>query len=155
MNHTKKYAGFWVRLGSLIIDGIVLLPFEILILTGVLKIIHPFVSTEDFLKSVFLLMLPIILLVSFLYYSLLNSNGRQTIGKKYFHIIVNSENNTPISIKHSLFRTVLYFIDSLFFSVGHLVIFFTKKKQTLHDLIVKTNVVRTKERRKLEFLQII
>jgi len=134
----KEYAGFWIRFASISIDSCIVWIWSVLVSIIVLNIMHPYFSTGSFLlfSSFFLLIFYIIAV--FFYYSFLNADGRQTIGKKIFGIGVILENNQPLPLLKSLLRTVGILFDLLIFGLGHLIALFSKENQTLHDSLVKT-----------------
>ncbi|MBN1408050.1 MAG: signal peptidase I [Calditrichaceae bacterium] len=142
MNSSEtQYAGFWVRVASILIDGtfislITLLPFMIFI-----KISHIFLSTEYFFIVVLFFIFPLSTIPGIVYYSWFNAEGRQTIGKKIFGLLVVDNNSNPISVKQSFLRTLVFTLDSIILSIGHLLILFTKKNQTFHDLLTKSYVI--------------
>jgi signal peptidase I len=141
INSENQYAGFWVRVASILIDGtlislITLLPFMITI-----KISHMFLSTEYFFIVVLFFIFPLSTIPGIVYYSWFNAEGRQTIGKKIFGLLVVDNNSNPISVKQSFLRTLVFTLDSIILSIGHLLILFTKKNQTFHDLLTKSYVI--------------
>jgi len=140
-NDGKTYAGFWVRIASILVD-ILLISVIIFILFIILVFIgYPYSTSEVFLKFFLYGILPINVLLSFIYYVYLNANGNQTAGKKLFGLMVVNRENQPISIAVSFFRTIVFILDSVIYGIGHLLMLFTKKKQTLHDIISKTYVI--------------
>ena len=141
INSENQYAGFWVRVASILFDGtfislIILLPFMIFI-----KISHIFLSTEYFFTVVLFFIFPLSTIPGIVYYSWFNAEGRQTIGKKIFGLLVVDNNSNPISVKQSFLRTLVFTLDSIILSIGHLLILFTKKNQTFHDLLTKSYVI--------------
>jgi len=137
----QKYAGFWVRLASIFIDGIFVSAFSVSLTVILMIFSHQFVSSETFLKLSLFIFVPFALLPGFLYYSWFNANGKQTIGKRIFGLLVVNNKFEPISIRRSLFRSLIFIFDSLIYSIGNLLILVTKKNQTFHDLITKTYVI--------------
>jgi len=143
------YAGFWIRLASVLIDGLIIsVPYFFLVV--ILGLTSSHFSSETFLSIMLYLLLPSSLLVAFFYYSWLNANGRQTVGKKIFGLLVVDASDNPISFLRSLVRTVGYSVDSLIYSIGHLLMLITPKKQALHDLLTQSYVIRIKERAERE-----
>ncbi|MCK4689354.1 MAG: signal peptidase I, partial [Candidatus Marinimicrobia bacterium] len=89
-------------------------------------------------------------IITVLYFAFYNASGRQTIGKKFFRIRVVSHSYESIIFSTSFYRALLYLLDTLVFCIGHLIIFFNKKKQAFHDIFAKTYVIRVGKRRKKE-----
>ncbi len=84
-----------------------------------------------------------LLIVSWcIYSSIMNSyHFRGTLGKQYLGLKIVNINHQRVSISQAFFRFILGF---LFFGViiGMLPIYFTTKKQGLHDLILGTIVTK-------------
>ena len=107
------YAGFWVRVASVVID-IFLISVLVAITVSLTTIIaHPFMSTNTYLKFILLFFLAVSFIYTILYFAWFNSNGRQSPGKKLFGIIVLSSSAQPISFSKSLLRSIIYLIDYL------------------------------------------
>ena len=83
----------------------------------------------------------ILILINILYFGYPESTYRQaTFGKKIVGIKVVTVNNTRISFKEGIFRSVLK-LFSIVSLIGILIIFTNEEKQGLHDIIAKTVVV--------------
>jgi uncharacterized RDD family membrane protein YckC len=81
-------------------------------------------------------------ILGWLYYSLMESSERQaTIGKASIGIIVTDLQGNRISFGKATGRYLGKIISSITFCIGYLMVFFTKKKQGLHDLVAGTLVV--------------
>jgi signal peptidase I len=140
-NLIKQYAGFGVRLASISIDGVVIALVNLILTKAIILVSHPFLDTETFLKMILFIMLPVLMLIGFFYYAWFNANGKQTVGKKIFGLLVVDKNNESINLKISFLRTLVFTFDSVIYCIGHLLMLFTRKNQTLHDLITKTYVI--------------
>lgn len=149
-----QYAGFWVRLASISIDGVLIALVNLILSTVVILVSHPFLDTETFLKTILFIMLPVLVLIGFFYYAWFNANGKQTAGKKIFGLLVVNKNNESINLKTSFLRTLVFTFDSVIYSIGHLLMLFTRKNQTLHDLITSTYVINKemKNRTKTKYI---
>ncbi|MCI0695887.1 signal peptidase I [candidate division KSB1 bacterium] len=145
---SEDYAGFWVRAGSIAIDGLILslvtVPGGILFLRSA----HPTISSEVFFMFLFL---PSTFLVQILYFGWFNADGRQSPGKNFFGLMVVDGSLKPVPLSQSLWRAVTYIIDV----TGLLLVPFNRKKRALHDILAKTFVVRIKTPRNLETTFII
>lgn len=154
-----EYAGFWLRFGANIIDGII-----IGIPTG---IISAFVSIfwsgammelqestidpnyEASLSDIFvflagaIIILFLSLLISFLYYTLLHSSKWQgSVGKILLNIKVTDLNGGRIGFGRATGRYFATIISGMIFYIGYIMAGFTSKKQALHDMIAGTVVVK-------------
>jgi uncharacterized RDD family membrane protein YckC len=76
------------------------------------------------------------------YFTYFEATYGQTLGKMAMEIVVISEDDHPITVRHSVIRTLLRPIDS----VGLLTMFLTDRRQRLGDLAAATIVVETKDK---------
>lgn len=155
-NNRIKYAGFWIRLCAAIIDLIVMyiiivilnLPvFNFIFFTfeTIFKILFIFIGLE-FAFNIILVMVQIItvIVISWLYFSLMESSNKQaTLGKQALGIKVININGKPISFERATGRYFAKFISNSSLLVGYIMAAFTQKKQSLHDLIAKILVIKT------------
>ena len=75
------------------------------------------------------------------YFTYFESSERQgTIGKSAMGLIVADENGNRLDTQKALIRNIMRLISGMICLIGYLMAFFTEKKQTLHDIIAKTNV---------------
>lgn len=157
----KNYAGFWLRFAAYLIDSIVvgiplsILSFVILIITlgttGVFDAVVSDVSaTGDItdqqaiaLIGGYFVVILISFLLSVLYYAGLHASKWQaTIGKKLLNLKVTDLNGNRISFWRGLGRYIaMTFLSGIFF-IGFIMAAFTEKKQSLHDLIAGTVVIK-------------
>lgn len=137
VNDKEIYASAWQRLGAYLIDiAILIVAFFLLgIILDILGVdITP--DTEDSLNflSIF---------VSWTYFAFQESSEEQaTIGQKALHIKVVDYNFKRISFWRATGRHFAQIISALILMIGYLMIFFTKKRQGLHDMIAGTLVIR-------------
>jgi uncharacterized RDD family membrane protein YckC/Tfp pilus assembly major pilin PilA len=125
------YADFWVRLGAFVIDSILL---------TIIWLLVPVVVRMAGLP-VWLGLLPV--LVYFLYYALFeSSNSQATLGKMALGIKVTDLQGERIGFGRALGRSMAHIISNFMFFIGYLVGAFTAKRQTLHDMVAGTLVVR-------------
>ena len=119
-----RYASFGDRLWAIFIDSIVLFPICGLFLLLSLGFLAPVVIT-------------------WLYFALMESGSRQaTFGKRFAGIIVTDMYGQRISFWQGLGRYFIRYISFGLFFVGLFLIFFTEKRQSLHDLVTGTLVVK-------------
>jgi uncharacterized RDD family membrane protein YckC len=75
------------------------------------------------------------------YFTYFESSDRQaTIGKSAMGLIVADENGNRLDVQKALIRNIMRIVSSFICLIGYLMAFFTEKKQTLHDIVAKTNV---------------
>jgi uncharacterized RDD family membrane protein YckC len=83
----------------------------------------------------------IIFLMGWNYFALQESSTRKgTVGKQAMNLIVTDLDGNKISFKQATKRFLCKFLAAIPFFAGFLLIFFTEKKQALHDIIAKTVV---------------
>lgn len=123
-----EYAGFFRRLGATIIDGLILL-VPSLILSGM-------GGSAGFGISI---------LIGVAYKPIFESSTLSaTPGKALMDMAVVSEAGNPINFKTALIRYLCSFLSMLALYIGYLMQPFTGKRQTLHDMIAETVVIRRK-----------
>jgi uncharacterized RDD family membrane protein YckC len=124
----------WRFLGGLIDVCVLYLPMQIVLVPAFLAAGIGFVGE---------------LVVPILYEALLMASSWQgTVGMKLLGLKVVDESGRKLLFGQSLGRAAAAILSLLPippFCVGYWMIFFTKKHQTLHDMIAKTLVVRNKD----------
>ena len=121
------YGGFWERFGAAFIDGL------ILILPGYLLIY----IAGDGLGNV------LSLVMNWLYYASLESGATQaTVGKKALGLKVVTTDGQPISFAQATGRYFGKILSTLILFIGYLMMIWDEKKQTLHDKMANTLVVK-------------
>ena len=127
----NKYAGFFLRFLGFFVDL-----FLLSILLSPVLYIFRVLNLEELYNFVFFILV-------WLYYSTLESSRLQgTIGKFLIGIKVVDYNNNRIDFTKATLRYVSSLLSMMFLFFGYLMILFTEKKQSLHDIISKTLVVR-------------
>lgn len=119
-----QYSGFWRRDFASAIDALIL-TLPMILLNAVLP----------FLAYIF---------CTLLYRPFFESSPLQaTPGKALMGIaIVNEADGGRISLRTALIRTLLTYISSAILGIGYIISLFTEKRQTLHDLLTQTVVIR-------------
>jgi uncharacterized RDD family membrane protein YckC len=126
-----SYANVWKRLAASLIDTALLSLFA-----GLGWLLDIISSWDDLLGFS-----PILLLLSWLYFALLESSPMQaTLGKKLLGIQVGDLDGEQISFVAATIRYFSKSISSALFCAGYIMAFFTEKHQALHDIIAKTVV---------------
>lgn len=119
------YAGFWRRFGAILIDGLIGWFFGIIL--GIL------VQSPVAASIVF----------SILYYPLFDSSGLQaTPGKALLDMRITDLQGQRITLKAAILRYLMKIVSGLIMCIGYLIMPFTEKKQTLHDIVAGTLVLR-------------
>lgn len=157
-NKNENYAGFWIRFLAYLIDNVVvniilwILIFPILGILGIqfaaveqlqeLETMDPEIALA-LMFSVLPAIITLNLLVSWMYYALLQSSARQaTIGKMALNLIVVDVNGGRLSFARASLRFFSKIISSAIFMIGYIMAAFTEKHQALHDIIANTYVIR-------------
>lgn len=146
-----KYAGFWLRFAAYVIDYIVvdllmLVPYLIgsLILEYVDAYYYDITDeTSLILIAIAFVILGIGSLMALLYYPILHSSKWQaTLGKMAVGIKVVDIYGNRISFLRAFGRYFATIISTVILFIGYIMAGFTEKKQTLHDIIAGTLVVK-------------
>jgi uncharacterized RDD family membrane protein YckC len=121
------YAGFWERFGAVFIDGFILLFLQV--------ILYYSVSYEA--SNVLSLVL------SWLYFAVMESGtGQATVGKRALGLKVTNARGERISFGQATGRHFGKYLSSLILLIGYLMMIWDGKKQTLHDKMADTYVVK-------------
>jgi len=158
---TPQYAGFWLRLGAAIIDGIILSVVQFVAVFPILGMLG--LASFETLQNMegagmseddAVAMLPVIFsaigtitlagtLVNWLYYALMESSAKQgTLGKMALGIKVTDINGNRISFLRATGRYLGKIISTMILFIGYLMAGITKKKQALHDIMADCLVIR-------------
>lgn len=128
------YGGFWERFGAALIDGII-----IGIGGYVISLILPpapgqYIGVANFLN----------LIIGWLYFALQESSVQQaTIGKKALGLKVTSVNGERISFGQATGRHFGKWVSTVIIFIGYFMMLWDTKKQTLHDKMANTLVVKS------------
>jgi len=140
MAQDTEYGGFWARFVALVLDNAIV--FMILLAAGVsMAVVVATVGMEGPMSVAASL---IAAFVPFLYWPVLESSRWQaTIGKRIMGLEVTDLDGNRLNFLRAFLRSLAKIISSIPFGIGFLLAAFTARKQALHDMIVKTLVVRT------------
>lgn len=134
-----RYAGFWIRVGAIIIDAIVLfIPLTIL------EKLFLGEKTGDAAADIggTLAALAMNLCVNWAYRSAFHASEWQaTIGKRAVGIQVTDLQGRRITFGHATGRYLAEFLSGVTLGVGYAMAGFTSRKQALHDKVAGTLVV--------------
>lgn len=135
-----KYASAFKRLLAFAVDRMIL--FAIYIGLGLGIAYSSFSQRLLTLPLLGIWFLGSVISIALLYHAFLESSPWQaTIGKKLFNLCVIDINGERISFLRACIRYFSQKLSYLFGFLGLLLIFFTSKKQTLHDKITSTLVI--------------
>ena len=136
-----QYAGFWRRLGSSLIDSIVVGGVAL-----VIYIIFVGVGAATFDEWGFFVGYAIayiaVIVLGWLYYALMESSVKQaTLGKMALGIIVTDAQGRRVSFGRATGRHFGKILSGIILYIGYIMIAFTAKKQGLHDIMADCLVV--------------
>ena len=136
-----KYAGFWMRLFASLVD----LSITFLIFFAVAIILPILLGPRLGVLSggvIFALGLVLWLVVTWLYWALMESSSKQgTFGKDMLGIVVTDAEGKRISFRKATVRYFGKMVSAVPVMAGFLMAGFTARKQGLHDLIAGSRVV--------------
>ena len=150
------YAGFWRRFAAVFLDAVLGLGIFLsaLLVAGAIGIFDSslffanyIVQAQsgyiDYSQNPLLWLTYFIFL--FFYLVVTMSLYGATPGKRFFGIaVISKRDHLRISVIWSFFRYILYFISTILLFLPFLTQPFTKKRQTLYDLMIKTIVIKGK-----------
>lgn len=124
------YAGFMRRFVATLIDGF---------FTSILGAILGYITGNDMIISI-----SVSTVIGIIYTAVFDSSELMgTPGKALLSICVASEKNQGrISFKTAILRYLCKYISSVVLLIGYLIQPFTEKRQTLHDILTNTIVIR-------------
>jgi uncharacterized RDD family membrane protein YckC len=137
---SAEFGGFWIRFFALLVDSAVIALGMALIIAGAAAAL----GGE---------MLPLALIAAwafaFLYWPVMQASPLQaTVGKAVLGMRITGYQGSRISFLRSLGRELAKILSSAVFMVGYIIAGFTARKQSLHDLVASTYVVRDGKARK-------
>jgi uncharacterized RDD family membrane protein YckC len=152
------YAGFWRRLAGSLIDSLVLLvPFGILAGIGAAHgynlgyHYHPHAApgqsliTEPTARQQLVIQL-IVAVPSWLYFALFMSSGWQaTLGQRAVGVRVTDLEGRRISFARATGRYFASIVSDWTLGIGYLMMIWTKRKQTLQDMMASTVGVKHRD----------
>ncbi len=137
-----KYAGFWKRFVAYILDWMILLLTIFFTLGFLLYLLHLIISCHRIVSMILFIPKMLMFLVPPLYFAILDSSEEQgTYGKRILSIKVTDLSGNRISFERALGRSLAMLLSFLTLGIGFLMAGFTKKKQSLHDIIAECLVV--------------
>ncbi|MBS0198479.1 MAG: RDD family protein [Planctomycetes bacterium] len=147
-----NYAGFWLRAGALVVDSLIIGLVMFAVYCGFSGFVMVLGGTRgstrfsgaDVLITIggcFLNLAPILL--GWLYYAIFESSERQaTLGKAMLGLRVTDLEGRRISFGRATGRFFGRILSNFILFIGFIMAAFTEKKQTLHDMIAGTLVLK-------------
>ena len=151
------YAGFWLRFVAYLIDGLLMgVVFGVFIVIAILAFgggafldsLKHIDNPDDVFPVLFatwlFILIPIAILVPWIYYAKMESSPRQgTLGKVALGLIVTDTTGRPITFGRASGRYFSKLITGMIpLGIGYIMAGFTEKKQALHDMIATCLVLR-------------
>jgi uncharacterized RDD family membrane protein YckC len=142
---TTKYAGFWLRVASYLLDYVIVFAIYFVlafIVFFAIGISNPGITDES-IQIIEVLLNLLLSVGTWLYFAIMESSSVQgTLGKKIVGIKVTDLHGDPISFWRATGRNFSKLFSALIFLVGFMMAGFTGKKQALHDMIAGCLVVK-------------
>jgi len=147
MAEQYEYAGILSRFLALFIDGIILMLIILpLMFLGALATIGIAFTSGPAALSGFILLWLLSVLISVLYFTILEGRNGQTIGKMALSIKVVGYDGKPIGMTRAFIRNLLRIIDGFFFYlIGAILILVSERKQRLGDMAARDVVISLKK----------
>ncbi len=123
------YAGFWIRLLASFVDTLIL---------GAAGLTISVLATDLTLAPLFGVLIDPIYVIG------LWSTSGATLGKKFLGHRVVKASGDPLGFGDAFLRYLGYFVSSISFGIGYLMIAFRSDKRGLHDLIAGTVVIKSR-----------
>ena len=137
-----EYAGFWKRFAAYILDMIIVGSVAWVVSFVIGFIIGLMFAGSFESELLILLLVPVILILDWLYFALMESSSKQaTLGKQALRIIVTDLEGRRISFGRATGRFFSKFFSIIIIYIGFIMVAFTGKKQGLHDMIAGTLVI--------------
>jgi uncharacterized RDD family membrane protein YckC len=146
-----QYAGFWLRFGAVIVDGLIVAVPLILIFVAIAFALGAFdqmSNQQSGPPNGLAIMLDlggrlVFVVVGWLYYALQESGiHRATLGKRLVGIQVVDLTGERISFGRASGRFFGKIVSQIICYIGYMMAGFTERKQGLHDIMAGTLVIR-------------
>jgi len=141
-NAVREYAGFWIRLGSLVIDLIIIgLISRLLSFVQVGSVHTGPVHVGD--REIVFVLNPFRLAVPLVYPWLMIGLVRgQTVGMMALGLRIGRPNGAPVSLGRSAARAAMTVVSAAPLTLGYLWALWDPEKRTWHDVVADTRVFK-------------
>lgn len=129
-----QYPNLFKRLIAIIYD--LLLLFAVLFFAALPPVVLIEGVASHYLFSMYLY------LITFLFYGWFWTHGGQTLGLRAWRLKIINQNGAKISWKQALLRYLSACLSWMLLGTGFLWALFDSQKQTLHDYVSKTKLIR-------------
>ncbi len=141
-----EYAGFWIRFGGLLLDGIFLGIVQIAIRTifiqsGMVPTFGEPTQPDHALGEMILSLINLAIGVIYATY-FLGSKFQATPGMMICRIRIIVDDGTDCSYLRAFGRYFAAFLSAIILFIGYLMCAWDSEKRTLHDMICSTRVIR-------------
>ena len=134
----QNTASFFFRFGAYTVDTIIVSIIVAFLPLGQMKN-----EPVDFISSIFSFQTIFYLIFFIIYSSYMTYKYQATLGKKLFGLKVIAENNIPLQLYQVILReTVKEITAAITFGIVLLIALTNAKRQTLHDKLAKTYVLK-------------
>lgn len=124
METSYRYAGFWIRVVSGLIDAVVIAAIGFLV--------RLIIGESDAVS---------IIIGAAYHIGMWVKNDGMTLGKKVMGLKVIQTNGQAIDIKTGVIRYIGYIVSGMVFAIGFIWVAFDSKKQGWHDKMASTYVI--------------
>ena len=140
---TLNYAGFWIRFGAKIIDGVILWVVQM----GLMLIFSPwfgfsFFSPKPPANLTFLMLYPVLFGVSIFYSIWFVGRFGATPGKMALGLKIVTSSGDPVSYTKAVARFFAEIVSAIICYIGYIMAGFDEQRKALHDQICDTRVIR-------------
>lgn len=120
-------AGFWIRFGAAIIDGIII---------GIAQFILGLVTSTNTAQVLGFV-------ISAAYFTYFHGSTGQTLGNKAVNVrVIDADGGGAIGYGRAFLRWIVSFVSGIVIALGYLWMLWDPNKQTWHDKAVKSVVVK-------------
>lgn len=143
---SPEYAGFWLRFGAILIDGLLWSFFAGTVMLLIVLLLFRMVL-EGATEPVLILAMAVpyfgLYLGWYFYFAFLESSSWQaSIGKRIVGLYVTDKAGNRLTFGRATGRSFSKMISDMTLGVGYIMAGFTEKKQALHDIIAECLVLR-------------
>ena len=140
-----KYAGFWVRFGAYVVDNLIVIAIMLvafIFMIPEMNIIY--LEGKPTLPEEFKDRIRRLSFIVYAAYEVLmtSSSKRATLGKMLFKLTVVDQNGNQLTLTDAILRYFGKLLSTALFFVGFIIAAFHAKKQSMHDILAKTYVIK-------------